>query len=85
MMPVPDELSFCAYVVATRQALEVPDALAHPVFAENPAVAAGAIRSYLGVPLIDDTRRVRGQGVRPRALARRDRAGRGPLASAHEC
>jgi diguanylate cyclase (GGDEF)-like protein len=51
---VPDELSFCAYVVATRQALEVPDALAHPVFAENPAVAAGAIRSYLGVPLIDE-------------------------------
>src|SRR3712207_316354 len=29
------------------------DALAHPVFAGNPAVAAGAIRSYLGVPLID--------------------------------
>jgi diguanylate cyclase (GGDEF)-like protein len=51
---VPDELSFCAYVVATRQALEVPDALAHPVFAENPAVAAGAIRSYLGVPLMDE-------------------------------
>ncbi|MBB3085923.1 diguanylate cyclase domain-containing protein [Geodermatophilus sabuli] len=50
---VPDELSFCAYVVATREPLEVPDALAHPVFADNPAVAAGAIRSYLGVPLID--------------------------------
>ncbi|MGY1660588.1 diguanylate cyclase domain-containing protein [Geodermatophilus sp. SYSU D00705] len=51
---VPDELSFCAYVVAMREPLEVPDALAHPVFAENPAVAAGAIRSYLGVPLIDE-------------------------------
>ncbi|MGY1821059.1 diguanylate cyclase domain-containing protein [Geodermatophilus sp. SYSU D00079] len=51
---VPDELSFCAYVVATREPLEVPDALAHPVFAGNPAVAAGAIRSYLGVPLIDE-------------------------------
>ncbi|MGY1630474.1 diguanylate cyclase domain-containing protein [Geodermatophilus sp. SYSU D01186] len=51
---VPDELSFCAYVVAMRVPLEVPDALAHPVFAENPAVAAGAIRSYLGVPLIDE-------------------------------
>jgi diguanylate cyclase (GGDEF)-like protein len=51
---VPDELSFCAYVVATREPLEVTDALAHPVFAENPAVAAGAIRSYLGVPLIDE-------------------------------
>ncbi|MFW3172909.1 diguanylate cyclase domain-containing protein [Geodermatophilus sp. CPCC 206100] len=51
---VPDELSFCAYVVATGAPLEVSDALAHPVFAENPAVAAGAIRSYLGVPLIDE-------------------------------
>jgi diguanylate cyclase (GGDEF)-like protein len=51
---VPDELSFCAYVVAMREPLEVSDALAHPVFAENPAVAAGAIRSYLGVPLIDE-------------------------------
>lgn len=51
---VPDELSFCAYVVAMREPLEVTDALAHPVFAENPAVAAGAIRAYLGVPLIDE-------------------------------
>ncbi|MGY1769727.1 diguanylate cyclase domain-containing protein [Blastococcus sp. SYSU D00813] len=51
---VPDELSFCAYVVATGEPLEVSDALAHPVFAENPAVAAGAIRSYLGVPLVDE-------------------------------
>ena len=51
---VPDELSFCAHVVAVREPLEVTDALAHPVFAENPAVAAGAIRSYLGVPLIDE-------------------------------
>ncbi|MGK5114375.1 diguanylate cyclase domain-containing protein [Geodermatophilus sp. CPCC 205506] len=51
---VPDELSFCAYVVAMRRPLEVPDALAHPVFAANPAVAAGVIRSYLGVPLIDE-------------------------------
>ncbi|WP_448627646.1 diguanylate cyclase domain-containing protein [Geodermatophilus sp. URMC 64] len=51
---VPDELSFCAYVVATGAPLEVPDAQEHPVFAENPAVAAGAIRAYLGVPLIDE-------------------------------
>ncbi|MGY1739934.1 MULTISPECIES: diguanylate cyclase domain-containing protein [unclassified Blastococcus] len=50
---VPDELSFCAYVVASGEPLEVSDALAHPVFADNPAVAAGAIRSYLGVPLVD--------------------------------
>src|SRR4051794_15276307 len=51
---VPDELSFCAYVVAQGVPLEVPDTLEHPVFRENPAVAAGAIRSYLGVPLIDE-------------------------------
>ena len=51
---VPDELSFCAYVVALRAPLQVADAQEHPVFRENPAVAAGAIRSYLGVPLIDE-------------------------------
>jgi diguanylate cyclase (GGDEF)-like protein len=50
---VPDELSFCAYVVALGTPLQVSDAMEHPVFRENPAVAAGAIRSYLGVPLID--------------------------------
>ncbi len=32
----------------------MPDALDHLVFRDNPAVAAGAIRSYLGVPLIDE-------------------------------
>ncbi|MGY1709165.1 diguanylate cyclase domain-containing protein [Geodermatophilus sp. SYSU D00758] len=51
---VPDELSFCAYVVALRAPLQVPDAADHPVFRDNPAVVAGAIRSYLGVPLIDE-------------------------------
>jgi diguanylate cyclase (GGDEF)-like protein len=51
---VPDELSFCAYVVAMRAPLEIPDALEHPVFARNPAVVAGGIRAYLGVPLIDE-------------------------------
>ena len=44
----PDELSFCAYVVALRASLQVADALEHPMFRDNPAVAAGAIRSYLG-------------------------------------
>src|SRR3954451_20327079 len=51
---VPDELSFCAYVVGMGATLEVPDAADHPVFRENPAVQAGAIRAYLGVPLIDE-------------------------------
>jgi diguanylate cyclase (GGDEF)-like protein len=51
---VPDELSFCAFVVALREPLQVSDAMEHPVFCENPAVVAGVIRSYLGVPLIDE-------------------------------
>jgi diguanylate cyclase (GGDEF)-like protein len=51
---VPDELSFCAYVVAMGATLEVPDATEHPVFRDNPAVQAGAIRAYLGVPLLDE-------------------------------
>jgi diguanylate cyclase (GGDEF)-like protein len=51
---VADELSFCSYVVATRVPLQIPDAREHPVFRDNPAVQAGAIRSYLGVPLIDE-------------------------------
>jgi GAF domain-containing protein len=51
---VPDELSLCAYVVALREPLQVADALDHPVFRDNPAVAAGANRSYPGVPLVDE-------------------------------
>ncbi len=51
---VADDVSFCAYVVALRTPLQVPDALDHPVLRDNPAVAAGVIRSYLGVPLIDE-------------------------------
>ncbi len=50
---VVDQLSFCAYVVALGTPLMVADATQHPVFAGNPAVVAGLIRSYLGVPLID--------------------------------
>ncbi|WP_432523648.1 EAL domain-containing protein [Kineococcus sp. SYSU DK006] len=50
---VPDELSFCAHVVAAREPLNVVDAAAHPVFARNPHVRSGAVRSYLGVPLVD--------------------------------
>jgi diguanylate cyclase (GGDEF)-like protein len=51
---VPDELSFCAHVVALRAPLQVSDAREHPVFRENPGVTAGALRAYLGVPLIDE-------------------------------
>lgn len=49
-----DELSFCAYVVAERSPLVVPDARRHPVFAHNPLVVTGAVSAYLGVPLIDE-------------------------------
>ena len=38
---VPDELSFCAYVVAVGEPLQVSDAQEHPIFRENPAVTAG--------------------------------------------
>ncbi|WP_158548744.1 sensor domain-containing diguanylate cyclase [Blastococcus sp. TF02A-26] len=50
----PDEVSFAAHVVASGEPLRVEDARAHPVLAANPAVAAGAVRSYLGVPLVDE-------------------------------
>ncbi len=73
-----DELSFCAYVVALRAPLQVADALDHPMFRNNPAVAAGAIRSYLGVPLIDEDGFVLGSlGVfddEPRAFSQAEQA-----------
>lgn len=49
---VPDELSFCAEVVELGIPLFVRDALQHHVYADNPFVRAGAIRSYAGVPLV---------------------------------
>ena len=51
---VPDRLSFCAEVVSTGRGLQVTDSHLHPVYAENPLVLAGAIRSYAGEPLIYD-------------------------------
>jgi diguanylate cyclase (GGDEF)-like protein len=51
---VPDELSFCAYVVAQGAPLAVADARTHPVFSANPLVQAGSIASFLGLPLIDE-------------------------------
>lgn len=49
---LPDDLSFCAEVVETGAALQVEDAALHPVYAANPLVRAGAIRSYAGEPLL---------------------------------
>ncbi len=51
---VPDELSFCAHVVAQQEPLHVSDAGQHPVFGSNPLVEAGAIGAYLGLPLVDE-------------------------------
>ena len=51
---MPDELSFCAYVVTLRAPLQVSDAVDREVVRDNPAVVGGVIRSYLGVPLIDE-------------------------------
>ncbi len=74
---VPDELSFCAYVVALRAPLQVSDAREHPVCRDNPGVVAGVFRSYLGVPLIDEDGHVLGSlGVfddEPREFTEADR------------
>ncbi|WP_432536671.1 bifunctional diguanylate cyclase/phosphodiesterase [Kineococcus arenarius] len=51
---VPDELSPGAHVVATGTALNVADARGHPVFRHHPLAARGLVRSYLGVPLVDE-------------------------------
>ncbi|WP_157371725.1 sensor domain-containing diguanylate cyclase [Angustibacter sp. Root456] len=51
---VPDALSFCAEVVNTRSPLQITDARAHPVYAENPLVVDGMVGAYAGVPLVDD-------------------------------
>ncbi|MEO5573362.1 MAG: EAL domain-containing protein [Gammaproteobacteria bacterium] len=45
--------SFCQYNVTLRQPLIINDALTHPLVCQHPAVAAFAIRAYLGVPLIN--------------------------------
>ncbi len=75
---VPDELSFCAYVVAERAPLTVADARSHPVFSENPLVASGAISAYLGVPLLDEDGFVLGAlsvfDASPREFTDEDRA-----------
>ena len=77
-MEIPDELSFCAHVVAARQPLTVADARTHPLFSRNPLVERGEVSAYLGVPLIDED----GYGLgtlsvfdaRPRIFTTDDRA-----------
>src|SRR3712207_7312072 len=40
--------------VCSSDLLQVSDARHDAVFRDNPLVAAGAVRSYLGVPLVDE-------------------------------
>lgn len=47
----PVEWSFCVHAVERDAPFVVEDATADPGLAENPMVADGTIRSYLGVPL----------------------------------
>jgi diguanylate cyclase (GGDEF)-like protein/PAS domain S-box-containing protein len=49
------EVTFCTYAMARPEILVVPDAAEDPRFADNPMVTGGLrIRSYAGVPLIDE-------------------------------
>jgi diguanylate cyclase (GGDEF)-like protein len=75
---IPDELSFCAHVVAGRVPLTVADARTHPVFSRNPMVERGEVGAYLGVPLIDEDGYALGAlsvfDARPRIFTADDRA-----------
>ncbi len=48
----PRTMAFCHHVVEGREALVVPDARTHPVFADNPLVRDGTVRGYAGAPLV---------------------------------
>lgn len=47
----PRELSFCTHTIKTRAPMIVPDARKDSRFYDNPAVQAGIVLSYAGVPL----------------------------------
>ena len=48
----PRDWAFCRHVVESRAPLIVPDARAHPAFADNPLVLDGTVGSYAGAPVI---------------------------------
>ncbi len=54
VFPVPEELAMCAEVVATGASVEVLDAAASPRWRDNPHVRAGALRTYVGEPVVVD-------------------------------
>lgn len=47
----PRDWAFCHHVVEGGEALVVPDARNHPVFAENPLVTSGDVGGYIGAPV----------------------------------
>jgi len=50
---IPRNVAFCAYTIAARELVEVPDTRADPRFAANPLVVNDpALRFYAGAPLI---------------------------------
>jgi len=56
------DLTFCKQIVDADvpKTMVVPDAAVHPAFMKNPAVVGGAVRSYVGAPLITATGQVLG-------------------------
>ncbi|MET0451938.1 MAG: GAF domain-containing protein [Mycobacterium sp.] len=49
----PLDQSMCQYAVANSSPLILEDARLDPVFKNHPAVLAGAVVAYLGIPLVD--------------------------------
>lgn len=45
------DLSFCKYVVARQEPLEIGDALRHRLVRDHPATTERGVRSYLGMPI----------------------------------
>ncbi|MGE7369804.1 sensor domain-containing diguanylate cyclase [Neorhizobium sp. NPDC001467] len=71
------EASFCQYVVASEEAIIVPDAARDQRFADHPAVTGALqVRFYAGIPLTTKTGHVVGTvcavGKRPRAFGAAD-------------
>lgn len=50
----PIEWAFCARVVRTKASYVIEDALLDPDHRDNPLVAVDGVRSYAGVPIVDD-------------------------------
>lgn len=58
----PRSMAFCRHIAEgdTPEPLVVPDARLHPVFAGNPLVKQGVIRSYAGAPVVSSSGHVLG-------------------------